>query len=214
MNTVQFGLEREKNIIGVFLLTPFLSTSLVKLEFGGVSDRMVQRVLKRMVERQMLSRFRYGQEYIYHVIPKNQKWRHHLEVARFHYAFIGSLANWQEILEYEFEKVVGSAVADIYYKMIYKPDDIREFYVEVDMGSHRVNFDKYPSHYTVVFTTPQKVKPPANWIKTTIEKVRKYGIRLGSENRKVDDTWFQGVSKKTEEEVTRNAFFQQGKSIR
>ena len=214
MNTVQFGLEREKCITAVFSLTPFLSTSLVKLEFGGVSDRMVQRVLKRMVERQMLSRFRYGQEYIYHVIPKNQKWRHHLEVARFHYAFIGSLANWQEILEYEFEKVVGSAVADIYYKMIYKPDDIREFYVEVDMGSHRVNFDKYPSHYTVVFTTPQKVKPPANWIKTTIEKVRKYGIRLGSENRKVDDTWFQGVSKKTEEEVTRNAFFQQGKSIR
>ena len=214
MNTVQYGLLREDRIIVVLRITPFLSTSLVRLVvFGDVSFRMAQRVLTRMTEREMISRFRYGQEYVYHVLPKNKKWRHYLEVAKFHYAFMGSLTNWQEVLEFEFEKVIGSAIADIYYKMIYKPGDIREFYVEIDLGGNPIKFDKYPSHYTIVFTTPQKVKPPANWIQTTIEKVKKHGIRLGSENRKVNDKWFQGVSEKAEE-TTNSTFFQQGKSAR
>ena len=217
MNTLQFGLDRENHIIAVLHITPFLPSSLVKQAFfPGASLRMAQRVLTRMTKNEVVSRFRYGQEYVYHVVPKNRKWRHHVEVARFHYSLLDSLANWQEVLEYEFEKVVGSAIADIYYKMVYKPKDIREFYVEVDLGGNPIRFDKYPKHYTVVLVTKQKVKPPANWILTTIEGVKKHGVRLGKMGRTDDDRYFQDIPRESEkrEEAKERTFFQQGKSTR
>ena len=217
MNTVHYGLRREESIIDVLGTFPFLSSSLIRRQiFEDVSDRMAQRVLTRMHKRKMLKRFRYGQEYIYHIVAKNQKWKHWLEVARFHFAMMEGLANWQVILDYKVEKHLGFCVTDIYYKMIYKPGDIREIYVEVDRGSHMLQFGKYPESYTVILVVSRKLRVniPDNWIVTSIEEVQKHGIRLGSENRKVNDKWFQGVSEKAEEETTKSSFFQQGKSIR
>ena len=213
MSHIHFGLEREKSIIAVFLLTPFLSSSLLRRAvFPEASLQMAQRVLKRMTDRGMLKRFRYGQEYIYHIAPKNKKWRHWLEVARFHYAMLEGLANWQEIIDYKIEHDLGFAVADLYYKMVYKPGDVREVYVEIDMGSHPIKFDKYPPSYHVLLVTPRKVNPPANWRITTIEEVRVNGIRLGNKSRPDDVRWFQDAPEKSEEKeketATRGTFFQ------
>ena len=176
------------------------SHQLAYLFFPNKTLRACQAVLKRMAGAKMLKRFRHGSKFVYHVKAKDQKWRHTLLVNEFHFALLQSTKG--EIAFEREHRVSQKCIADMKYTI-----DGKEFYLELDRGTNKYNFDKYPKHYTVVLVSfGKKREVPKNYIVTTIEEVRKKGLTLPVEKRRSHENYFEGGE--------RSGFFQKSRKIR
>ena len=102
-----------------------------------------QQVLTKMAEREQINRFRHGgrDEYIYHLGERRQKWRHWMDINRFHYSLLRDLRGWQKITYWDFEHRYPYGIADAFYiiKTTIHGDGIK-FFLEMDDGQNK--FDK------------------------------------------------------------------------
>ena len=109
-----------------------------------------QQILGRMAADGLVNRFRVGRgEYIYHQGRRSKKWRHWLELSRFHFALEDELKNWQRIIFWQLEVKYPFGIADGFYIVRTTIDGAgMMFYLEVDDGGN--TFDKvgkYAAYY-------------------------------------------------------------------
>jgi len=122
-------------------ITPSLVARMPMFQFPSGRNK-VQQIMGRMAADGLVSRFRVGRsEYVYHQGRRSAKWRHWLDLNRFHFAIIGALKSWQEILYWDFEVRYPFGQADAFYqiKTTIQGDGIM-FFVEMDDGGNK--FDK------------------------------------------------------------------------
>lgn len=109
-----------------------------------------QQILGRMAADGLLNRFRVGRgEYIYHQGRRSTKWRHWLDLARFHFALLDELKSWQRIIFWQTELKYPFGIADGFYMVqtTINGDGVM-FFLEMDDGNN--TFDKvgrYMAYY-------------------------------------------------------------------
>jgi len=120
----------------------YLTPSLVAYYYRFPSGRnKVQQIMGRMAAEGHVNRFRVGRgEYIYHQGRRSAKWRHWLELARFHFALLEELKSWQRIIFWQNEVKYPFGVADGLYVVKTTLDSGLTFFLEVDDGNNV--FDK------------------------------------------------------------------------
>lgn len=97
-----------------------------------------------------LNRFRVGRsEYVYHLGLRSKKWRHWLDLTRFHFALLNELKPWQKIIFWQHEVKYSFGIADGFYIVKLTIDGAGlMFFLEYDDGNN--SFDKvqkYISYY-------------------------------------------------------------------
>ena len=97
-----------------------------------------QQIMGRMAKDKTLNRFRVGRgEYIYHVGPRSKKWRHWLNLTRFHFQLLGELKSWQRIVFWQNEVKYSYGVADgLYIVKLTLDGDCVIFFLEYDDGNN------------------------------------------------------------------------------
>ena len=137
---------RDMEIIELLELHKYLETSMIaacsafSFPSGG---KKCQQVLARMTQRGLVNRFRVGSrsEYIYHIGKRSAKWKHWLELNRFHFQLLSELKAWQKVLFWQHEVYYGEGIADALYAVKTTIDgDGLLFFLEVDDGGNK--FDK------------------------------------------------------------------------
>lgn len=151
MNTIVFARDRENRIQTLLSTLPYLTTStLVRKYFTSPRgyDKGTQ-VLRRMVKRGMLKRFRHGGEYVYHIGPRSSQWQHIRKISLFYLRLEENLKPWQKILFYRREYDYGFGRADALYIVQTTIDGGGvKFFLEMDDMTHK--FDKvvkYEEYY-------------------------------------------------------------------
>lgn len=138
--------KREENIIEMVQQHRYVETSMIskRLFRFKTGQYKAWQVLARMASRGLVHRFRTGprSEYVYHLDAKRSaKWRHWLELNRFHFALLAGLKSWQRLLYWDFEVRYPFGQADGFYQVqtTIQGDGVM-FFVEVDDGGNK--FDK------------------------------------------------------------------------
>ena len=144
--------EREERVISLLEQHRYLERSMIqqKLFRFQTGLKKSQQILTKMAEREQLSRFRHGgrDEYIYHLGERSQKWKHWLDVNRFHFSLLRDLRQWQRIAYYDFEHRYPYGQADAFYiiKLTLQGDCIM-FFLEMDDGQNKMDkIQKYMSY--------------------------------------------------------------------
>ncbi len=122
-----------------YLTTSMIAAALYPFPSGPNKCR---KVMAKMHRQELVSRFRTGRnEYIYHLGRRSQKWRHWLDLARFHFTLKTELKSWQKILFWQHEVKYDFGIADGFYIIRTTIDGGRlQFFLEVDDGNN--SFDK------------------------------------------------------------------------
>lgn len=144
--------EREGTILRLIEQHRYLQTGMIHralFRFPSGRDKAWQ-VLRGMHRRGLVNRFRIGRgEYIYHLGSRSKKWRHWLDLARFHFALLDELKSWQKILYWQPEVKYPFGIADGLYIVKLTIDGGKvTFFLEVDDGNNP--FDKvmkYKAYY-------------------------------------------------------------------
>ena len=123
-----------------YLERKMIQSKIFKTKAGG---RYARTVLLKMYQREMIGRFREKEceEYIYHLGRKSNKWRHWLDLNRFHFSLFRDLKQWQRIVYWDFEVKYLYGVADALYivKLALDGKGV-SFFLEMDDGANK--FDK------------------------------------------------------------------------
>ena len=137
--------EREERIVRLLEQHHYLERNMIqqKLFRFKTGKFKTRQVLTKMCRRGQVNRFRNGprEDYIYHLDQRSQKWRHWLDVNRFHFALLRDLRGWQSIQYHDFEVSYPYGQADGFYIVkLTLQDDCLMFYLEMDDGKNK--FDK------------------------------------------------------------------------
>jgi len=125
-----------------YMETSMIASRLFRFKWGR---NKCQHILAAMASRGLVHRFRPGgprAEYVYTLDAKRSaKWRHWLELNRFHFALLAGLKSWQRLLYWDFEVRYPFGQADGFYQVqtTIQGDGVM-FFVEVDDGGNK--FDK------------------------------------------------------------------------
>ena len=123
-----------------YLERRMLQQKIFRTRAGG---RYAREVLRKMYQREIIGRFRsHGRdEYIYHLGKRSQKWRHWLDLNRFHFSLLSDLRSWQRVLYWDFEVRYTGGQSDGFYMLKLSLDGHGlMFYLEMDDGANK--FDK------------------------------------------------------------------------
>ena len=130
--------EREAKILKLIEQHRYLTTGMIQSAlfcFPSGKDKAWQ-VLRKMHRRGLINRFREG-EYIYHTGAKSKKWRHWLDLARFHFALLSELKSWQRIIFWQPEVKYPYGIADGLYILRLTLDGAGVmFFLEYDDGNN------------------------------------------------------------------------------
>ena len=120
-----------------------------KIFTNKAGGRYTRDVLLRMYQRELINRFRNHSrdEYIYHLGKKSQKWRHWLDLNRFHFSLLADLRQWQKLIYWDFEVKYPYGQADGFYviRLTLQKDGLM-FFLEMDDGANK--FDKIQKYTT------------------------------------------------------------------
>jgi hypothetical protein len=150
MNTVDFGFQRELSIRALIIRFPYISTSTLRRIFFDFDsgERKARQVLQRMVEKQVIRRFKHGYEYVYYCGAKSPQWLHTHGITTFHFDLHFSLRAPQDIVyqKREFEYPGGRADA-LYYVKLKEDGSGVKFFLEWDDGkNYWTKFEQYEAY--------------------------------------------------------------------
>lgn len=136
--------EREQNILSMIDQHRYLTRSMVaqKLMPFPSGQAKARQVLSKMHKRELLERFQPGRrhEYVYHADRRSAKWRHWLDLNKFHFGLLQELKSWQKILYWDFEVKYPGGMADGFYIVKTYLQGGVMFFLEMDDGANK--FDK------------------------------------------------------------------------
>ena len=137
--------EREESILALVEQHKYLERSMIaqKLFKFPSGQAKARQVLSKMHKRELVQRFRPGQrqEYVYYVDrARSAKWRHWLDLNRFHFGLLAELKAWQRIIYWDHEVKYPGGVADGFYIVKTSLEGGVMFYLEMDDGANK--FDK------------------------------------------------------------------------
>lgn len=143
--------EREENILEMvqqyrYVERSMISQQLFKFPSGDAKSRQV---LSKMHRGELVQRFKPGAhgEYVYHLDPKRSaKWRHWLDLNRFHFGLMRELKSWQKVLYWDHEVKYPGGQADGFYIVKTSLEGGVMFFLEMDDGSNK--FDKLQKYMT------------------------------------------------------------------
>jgi len=132
--------EREANILKLIEQHRYIETGMIRqalFRFPSGRDKAWQ-VLRRMTKQGLVNRFKIGRgEYIYHVGAKSKKWRHWLNLTRFHFQLLSELKSWQKIVFWQPEVKYPFGIADgLYIVKLTLDGDCVMFFLEYDDGQN------------------------------------------------------------------------------
>jgi len=137
--------EREENILAMVEQHRYLERSMIgqKLFRFPTGQAKARQVLSKMHKRELVQRFKPGQrkEYVYHLDRvRSAKWRHWLDLNRFHFGLLAELKAWQRILYWDHEVKYPGGQADGFYIVKTLLEGGVMFFLEMDDGANK--FDK------------------------------------------------------------------------
>lgn len=142
--------EREESILALVEQHKYLECSMIaqKLFKFPSGQAKARQVLSKMHKRELVQRFRPGQrhEYVYYLEKKSSKWRHWLDLNRFHFGLLAELKQWQRIIYWDFEVRYPYGQADGFYIVKTSLQGGVMFFLEMDDGANK--FDKLLKYLT------------------------------------------------------------------
>lgn len=136
--------EREENILNLLEQHRYLERSMVgdRLLKFPAGQAKARQLLYKMYSREVINRFKPGahSEYVYHLGKRSEKWRHWLDLNRFHFGLLAELKQWQRILYWDHEVKYPGGQADGFYIIKTSLQSGVYFFLEMDDGTNK--FDK------------------------------------------------------------------------
>ncbi len=138
--------ERENKILELVDQHKYLERSMIasQLFCFPSGQTKARHVLAKMHQRKLINRYQPGprSEYIYfNDAKKSAKWRHWLDLNRFHFSLLSDLKQWQRVIYWDFEVRYPYGQADAFYILKLTLDGQgMMFFLEMDDGQNK--FDK------------------------------------------------------------------------
>jgi len=137
--------EYEEKVVDALKEHRYLERTMfqTKIFTTKAGERYARDVLLKMYQRELINRFRCHarEEYIYYLGKKSAKWKHWLDMNRFHFSLLADLKQWQKVVYWDFEVKYLYGQADGFYviKLTLQNTGIM-FFLEMDDGANK--FDK------------------------------------------------------------------------